>query len=216
MNIRKFFHHKQNNKTFNNTAVGAYPVALTDLEKNFLIKSISDSKYYLEFGSGGSTFLALTQTDIPFVVSVESDMDWLNHLRKWNCIVDNEKSNRLCFLHVNIGKTGNWGVPTEMDKKDLFPNYSMAPFATDKKTKFDAIFIDGRFRVACTMQAILNSDKNTKILMHDYTARPHYHVILQFLDIVDVIDTMVLFKLKDNISKKSVLDMYDKYKYDFA
>jgi len=211
MNIRKFFNRKKSD-----VRVKEYPIALSDLEKEFLVESISGSKSYLEFGSGGSTFLALTKTDIPFVVSVESDMAWLDHLREWDCIVANEADNRLRFLHVNIGKTGNWGVPVEPDKKDLFPNYSVAPFAIDSKTRFDSVFIDGRFRVACALQTILHSDTDTKILMHDYTVRPNYHIILQFLDIVDVVGSMVLFKIKREISKKDVLDMYNEYKYDFA
>lgn len=211
MNIKKLFNRKKNNAGANE-----YPIALSDLEKEFLVKSISGSKSYLEFGSGGSTFLALTKTDIPLVVSVESDMAWLNHLRKWDCITKNEAAKRLRFLHVNIGKTGDWGVPVEPDKKDLFPDYSAAPFRPGAKTKFDSVFIDGRFRVACALQTILHCDANTKILMHDYTFRLHYHVILQFLDIVDVVDTMVLFRLKSDISKKEVLAMYDEYKYIFA
>ena len=211
MNIRKFFSRKKNN-----VVSGAYPIVLSDLEKKFLIENVSGSKSYLEFGSGGSTFLVLTQTGVPLVVSVESDMAWLDHLREWDCIVANEADKRLCFLHVNIGKTGDWGVPTEMDKKDLFPDYSMAPFVTHAKTKFDTVFINGRFRVACALQTILNSAPGTKILMHDYTFRPNYHIILQFLDIVDVVDTMALFKIKTDVSKKDVLDMYNKYKYDFA
>ncbi len=211
MNIRKFFSRKKNN-----VVSGAYPIVLSDLEKKFLIENVSGSKSYLEFGSGGSTFLVLTQTGVPLVVSVESDMCWLNHLRKWDYISGNEQNMRLHFLHVNIGKTGDWGVPTEMDKKDLFPDYSVAPFVTHAKTKFDTVFIDGRFRVACALQTILNSAPGTKILMHDYTFRPNYHIILQFLDIVDVVDTMALFKIKTDVSKKDVLDMYNKYKYDFA
>lgn len=210
MNILEIFKHKKPDNSKN------YPIRLTDLEQKFLLENIQDSVYYLEFGSGGSTFLALLKTNIPHIFSVESDMGWLEHLRKWNCITTSEKDKRLHFLHINIGKTGDWGYPVETEKKALFPNYSSLPFEQKQKVKFDSVFIDGRFRVACALQTILNSDANTKILMHDFTFRPEYHVILDFLDIVDVMDTMALFKLKKDFSKKDVLAMYNQYKYNFA
>ena len=70
------------------------------------------------------------------------------------------------FQYINIGKTGEWGVPIENDKTFLFPSYSTRIFETYKD--FDVVFIDGRFRVACALQVILNCNIDTKILIHDF------------------------------------------------
>lgn len=188
-----------------------FPICLSDTERKFLVNNIKDAKKYLEFGSGGSTYIALTQTNIPNILSVESDKNWIKHLETFDVITQNKE--RLNFLHIDIGKTGDWGMPVEMDKKELWPNFSEQPFKSKKD--WDVILIDGRFRVACALQAILNSKKNVKILMHDFNNRPEYHDILRFLDIVDTADTMCMFKIKDNYDKQAVVDLYNTFKYNF-
>ncbi len=191
-----------------------FPIELTDKEKIFLIDNTKNCKSYLEYGSGGSTFLILLKTQIANITSVESDKNWIKYLRNWKIIKNSEKEQRLNFILVNIGKTRDWGRPIEVEKKrHLFPNYSKAPFFN--KNKFDLIFIDGRFRVACALQAILNCSMDTKIIMHDFTIRPEYKCILEFLEIVESVDTMVLFKIKENYDKEKILNLYEKYKFLF-
>lgn len=186
-----------------------FPIQLSDTERSFLIMHLQGAQNYLEFGAGGSTYLALTQTNIPTIVSVETDENWIKHLQKWDVISKN--NDRLKFMHIFIGKTGPWGYPLENDQKDLFPNFSTLPFQNQKK--FDVIFIDARFRVACALQAILYQPKNVKILMHDFNSRPAYHCLLEFLDIVDTADTMCLFKIKDHYNVQKLLTLYEQYKY---
>ncbi len=164
---------------------------------------------YLEFGAGGSTFLALLHSNTN-IYSVESDKNWIDSLQKWKFIQDNNK--RLLFWHVFIGKTGGYGVPIEQDKKELFPQYSLFPFLN--KQDYDVVFIDGRFRVACAVQAALHCKCDAKILMHDFNNRKNYHIVLRFLDIVDTADTMALFKIKPT-NKEILRDVYEKYKYNF-
>ena len=187
-----------------------FPIQLTKKEQDFLIKYSKNAEEYLEFGSGGSTFLMLLNTQIQHITSVESDKKWIKYLRNWKIIPNNEKK-RLKFLHINIGRTGEWGRPIDLEKKDKFPNYSLCPFINNKN--YDVVFIDGRFRVACALQTILNCNKNTKILIHDFINRPYYHSILEFTDIVDTVDTMVLLKIKDDFNKNQLISLYEKYKY---
>ena len=191
-----------------------FPIELSDNERIFLISYMKKSYSYLEFGSGGSTFLALMKTEVSDVTSVESDNNWLEYLREWETIRNAEKCKRLRFISVDIGKTGAWGVPVEIEEnKYLFPNYSQAPFSENKR--YNLIFIDGRFRVACALQTILHSDKDTKIIMHDFNNRPEYHKILKFLDINDTIDSMAVFSVKDNYNKQDLLELYEEYKYEY-
>ena len=187
-----------------------YPLILSKNEQEFLKENIAKVNTYLEFGSGGSTFICLMNSNANRIISVESDLNWIDYLRKWNIIKRAEKK-RLKFFSVNIGKVGDWGSPIEEDKKELFPDYSKNVF--NEYQDNDLIFIDGRFRVACAIQAALNSSINTKIMMHDYTNRENYHIIEQFLDVVKTVDTMALFKIKSNINKDKLLNLYEEYKY---
>ena len=187
-----------------------FPISLSDCEREFLINVSKNCSSYLEFGSGGSTYLMLKYTNIPKITSVESSVEWLNHLRHFSIISDNENA-RLKLVYIDIGKTGQWGWPLEYQKKQQFVNYSMFPFINDKK--YDFIFIDGRFRVACALQVILNCDMDTKILIHDFNMREKYHVILEFTDVIDTADSMILLKIKKQIDKVKVAKMYEEYKY---
>lgn len=187
-----------------------FPISLSESEREFLINVSKNSSSYLEFGAGGSTFLILKYTNIPKIISVESSLEWLNHLRHFSIISDNENA-RLKLVYIDIGKTGQWGWPLEYQKKQQFVNYSMFPFINDKK--YDFIFIDGRFRVACALQVILNCDMDTKILIHDFNMREKYHVILEFTDVIDTADSMILLKIKKQIDKVKVAKMYEEYKY---
>ncbi|WP_285818972.1 hypothetical protein [Helicobacter bilis] len=106
---------------------------------------------YLEFGSGGSTFLALLHSNMR-ITSVESDKEWLAHLSEWDMIKQNLSTQRLSFFHVDIDKTGAWGVPLELNKRESFPNYSKQIFT--HRNDFSMVFVDGRFRAAYILQVL--------------------------------------------------------------
>lgn len=190
-----------------------YPICLSEKERKFLIDNFEKANSYLEFGAGGSTFLALLHSNIQNIISVESDFDWIEHLREWKIIQDAENK-RLTFFHVNIGKTKEWGYPVEDSNQEKFLIYSSKVFQKEDSGSYDLVFIDGRFRVACMLQTILNCKTDTKIIMHDFNDRPEYHVFLKYVNIVDTIDTMALFKIKENINYDDVLKDYELYKYN--
>lgn len=195
-----------------------FPIRLSDNEINFLLRNLNEKKgggkginNYLEFGSGGSTFLSIMNTNAN-VYSVESDLNWINYLRKWKIINENENK-RLFFNYIDIGNVGEWGIPLEKDKEFLYENYSKYIF--NIKKDFDLVFIDGRFRIACVLQVLLNCQNNTKIIIHDFNDRPNYHSILNFLDIIDTADTMALFKIKNNNDINKIEDLYNKEKNNY-
>lgn len=189
-------------------------IRLSENEKNFLISSLGESSSYLEFGSGGSTFLALKSEMCKKIISVESDAKWLDYMRTFASIKNAQQDNRLYFEYVNIGQTGEWGIPLDASTKELFPNYSNNVFKKFEND-YDLVFIDGRFRVACVMQTILNCMHNVKIVIHDYNNRPEYHFILKYLNIDYTIDTMALFSIKNNVDKNDVLMNYENFKFDY-
>lgn len=189
-----------------------FPLRLSLNEKNFLTGCLIEAENYLEFGSGGSTFLAL-MSGCKKIVSVESDNNWIDNLKTFSLIQQGLDEKRLYFEYINTGKTGEWGVPVEESQKELFPDYSKEVFEKFEND-YGLVFIDGRFRVACVLQTILNCRKDVKIVMHDYNNRPEYHYILKYLNIDYTIDTMAQFSIKNNIDKNDVLISYENYKYN--
>lgn len=192
----------------------AFDLIMSEKEKELFIRTIKDPyiKNYLEFGSGGSTFTALLNTDAK-VFSVESNLDFINHLRTWDYILQEENKNRLVFEHIEIGKVGKWGKPLEIEKKTLFPNYYESIF---KKydVRFDCILIDGRFRIASTLNSILHGGIFTKFIIHDFWNRAEYRLLLKYLDVIEYEETMLVAQAKGNIDINQLIKDINKFKYN--
>jgi hypothetical protein len=192
---------------------------MTENEQELFKKYIYSSKVYLEFGSGGSTIAALINSDRK-IYSIESSKDWIEKMKqKYEIILKGEKSGQLNLIHVDIGKTGNWGVPimiTDDNKTDKFLNYSQSQFERHREMKMaDFVLIDGRFRVACCLKTLLETGENTVIMFHDFWNRPQYHIIKKYVNIIDGIDTLMICKKKYNISDDEIRNEYDNYKYNY-
>lgn len=176
----------------------------TELFERHLKKAVK----YFEFGSGGSTKLA-TRNNVE-VYGVESDKFWVDTLHK--------EAGPLCKVeYVDIGPTKAWGYPVDNTHQEKFTDYSEAIMRYD--TAFDFILVDGRFRVACTLNAIkhtLARQENiadTLIYIHDFWDRADYHVVLEFLDTEHVAESAGLFRLKANINPALLDKVLEKYKY---
>lgn len=181
---------------------------MSEEETKLLEKYIFCSKRYFEFGSGGSTKLA-ARNNLE-VYGVESDKLWVETLYK-------EIGEYCKVSYIDIGPTKEWGYPINYENKNKFPDYHSA--ILQHTEPFDLILIDGRFRVACTLNSvkqILVSQKNinaTRIFIHDFWDRSEYHVVLEFLDLVDKVDTAGVFSVKDKVSLARVDFLLEKYKY---
>ena len=191
-----------------------YPMLMSPSEKDLLKKYTSTSKEYLEFGSGGSTFYVLKNSPSAMVISVESDAGWIEFIRKWNYIRESEK-NRLRIHIVDIGQTGEGGVPVQMERKHSFPDYSSSVFSQINPEYIDTVLVDGRFRVACILQTILHCSQDVVILVHDFKNRFYYHAILNFLDEIEFTETLAVFKIKPDINYDKVRECYEYFKYDW-
>ena len=190
-----------------------FPIRLTSAEKAFFLEQVRGASCYLEYGAGGSTFLILKETSIPDATSVESDPHWLDYLRNWPLIRENE-GKRLHFLHVDIGKTRAWGLPRQISMIKHFPDYSALPFRSGKK--YDTVFIDGRFRIACAAAAIRHCSPAAKILIHDFDWRPQYRCLLDFLEVVGTADTLALFRIKAPVDPQRINRLYESHKDDYT
>lgn len=189
-----------------------YKFRMTKGEQDVFNKYVKNSKNYLEFGSGGSTLRVLQKSKAK-IHSVESSTEWIEYLSKYYFI--REATNKRLFFHyVNIGQTGRWGFPVSKESEQLFPNYSKDVFNTLDLNEIDTVLIDGRFRVACALSVILNlSHDNTTILIHDFWNREIYHTVLKYLTKVDKVDTLGVFKIKNDVDIAMVKQDYDIYKF---
>lgn len=172
---------------------------------------LKKSERYFEFGSGGSTKLAV-RNNIE-VHGVESDKFWVDTLKQETgpqCKVD----------YVDIGPTKEWGYPVDNSHREKFPRYSQAIMQHDKA--FDLILVDGRFRVACTLNAIKQTlEKREKrdetvIFIHDFWNRHDYHVVLEFLDMRDRVESAGAFNIKPAVDRATLTALIEKYQYVVA
>ena len=107
-----------------------------------------------------------------------------------------------------------WGHPGKRATIDEVINYSTHMKNLDQHLQhdIDLIFIDGRFRVACCLKChdIMNDD--CVIIFDDFINRPHYHVVLEYFNIIEktIDNRMVVLKKKVNISvPKEVVSKYE-------
>jgi hypothetical protein len=182
----------------------------------FRIK-LKAASQYLEYGSGGSTYLA-AQLGLSFIC-VDSDKYFLESVK--NKIKKNGLYNDKLqiFKHAYIGLTGPWGKPVCFKKPSearlkLFASYSEPPEACLSKTFTpDLILVDGRFRVACALKIIklLRKSTNWTLIVDDYTIRPQYKILENFGMLNQHIGRMAIFSCKTDLNDIELESMIKKY-----
>lgn len=184
---------------------------MTQAERALFGRFLQHAESYFEFGSGGSTVWAVRRGLIAH--GVESDQAWVNSLKK--CL--GEK----CRVEaVDIGPTGDWGLPLSSKHREKFPDYSLS--ILKHECEFDRILVDGRFRVACTLAAVQHimkrgqSIEDTRIFIHDFWNRPVYHVVLEFLDEVESVESAGIFKIKAGLVPETLEKTWKKWAHNPA
>jgi hypothetical protein len=173
---------------------------------------IDASKRYLEFGSGESTIYAAGSPNILRIDSVESSAAFVKEsLENNEAIARALVSGKLRFHIIDIGRSGAWGFPEQVEKQHLWPNYCLSVFA--RKSDHDMVLIDGRFRVACALTSFLSTPKGCRILIHDFPNRPQYHVVLRYFEVMDQADTMVVLAKKKDPDTRKIKALLRKYQY---
>lgn len=159
----------------------------------------------LEFGCGGSTLVAARQ--VRRIVSVDSDAAWLAKVQADLAGAAVE----FTPVHIDIGPVGDWGYPTDEGRLRDWPRYHSQIWRGMGGSP-DAVLIDGRFRVACLLQAIIHCKPECVFLFHDFTDRPHYHAVQKHVDVLTRVDTLAVMRAKQQVDGKAVLhDLFDHY-----
>jgi hypothetical protein len=158
-------------------------------------KYLSQATNYLEYGSGGSTVFASKFENIKKIKSIESDSEWALKI---------QKETRTEMNYINLGEIGGCGTPIDLSTKHLWHKYSQ-----NYSDEFDLVLIDGRFRVACFLDICLKG--NPIILFHDFLDRPEYHIVLDFCQVIDFIDTLVVLKINEELDLERIKELYSTY-----
>lgn len=156
----------------------------------------------LEYGSGGSSVLALRSNRGNQLYSCETDSLWLARLSSF--LTEEGLSERFHPLHCDVGPTKQWG----------YPDFTHADFTHDRGTQFllaawkpwsmlraqkinpDFVLIDGRWRVPSFLSAVINCQAPIKILFDDYLERKHYHVVESIQAPTRMIGRAALFEVE--------------------
>lgn len=142
---------------------------------------------------------------------MESDKRWVDALH-------NEIGPLCQVKHVDIGPTKEWGYPVDETCRSKFPDYSAAIHTHQEA--FDFILVDGRFRIACTLNAIkhciAHSDdlNSSAMFINDFWDRPDYHVVLKYLDVIVQEETAGVFSIKSKVEVEKLES--DLMKYNFT
>jgi hypothetical protein len=186
------------------------PSFRTKEEIEWFRESIKNCNFYLEFGSGGTTFIAAQERKK--IISIESDQFFQRSLIKKMKKKGVYDVNKQKFTFKNIGLTKEWGYPIF---KKHSSQYSEIKSLINDNNYPDFILIDGRYRVACAIKILIlyENVKNKVILaIDDYRPRDHYHILEKYLSEKQLIGDIAIFDL--NVVKNleeliSLLSIYE-------
>jgi hypothetical protein len=158
---------------------------------------------YLEWGTGGSTLLAVNRGNT--VVSVESDSLWAAGVRARREIAEAVSAGRATILHADIGPVGAFGHPQGRDHMDRWISYLYLPWKewSRRGATPDLVYVDGRFRVACCLSVIValaeaaSTGKMPLVLVHDISdTRPFYNPIFDFYEVIEAVGSLCLLRVR--------------------
>lgn len=174
------------------------PMIKGNLDKLLFYKYLDKATHYMEFGSGGSTYQASIRPNIKSINTVESDSKWIQKLKG--------KIIHPCIYYNYIDiKAENilYGYPGKSCSTTDMKKYSDVKVPSDT----DFVLIDGRFRVACCLKLFNQVNDTCVIAFDDFLFRKHYHIILDYYDIIEKTtdNSLVILKKKSGVSPPAEL-----------
>lgn len=162
----------------------------------FLRDHLAKAQVYLEYGSGGSTVLASSYPLL--LVTVESDRRFLD------AALAKASGGRaeIVAVHAALGVIGPGGSPIVNWPKhrsiEKGRRYTSAPWEhlTERRAMPDLILVDGRYRVAATLESLLRlpAHSNALFVVDDFAERDYYQPILEFAEKPEYIDRLLAFR----------------------
>ena len=154
---------------------------------------LTENTTFFEFGSGCTTIIAKYYAKKTY--AVEGNKEW------YEKGIKNGLKDILIFKDIKPDGTGSlWSSPGKDSNLDDWKNYFQS---YKKEYNADVILIDGRFRVACTLDIFDKITEDTIVLIHEYF-RPQYLIIENYYDYIYHWDTLYMFRKKPNINSISL------------
>lgn len=171
---------------------GAPVLTMPAAEADWLCATYRGSKVILEYGSGGSTVLAAGMAGTT-VFSVESDADWADRMAAY--FAENPPVGTVHLHPVDIGPTGKWGAPRSNGGWRRYHRYPVSVWDRADFVQPDLILIDGRFRAACLLTAMMRTTRPVTVLFDDYAGRAPYHAVERWITPVERRGRMARFEV---------------------
>lgn len=197
MSLRDFKSHARFCLPRSLPSISAETTELPQSVIDFLKQNLAPDKVFLEFGSGGST--SITSSLGTKVLSVESDPKYVAAIRNLpNTIA----------IQADFGIVGPYGTPIfypfRKMRRKWGESYSNLVWNLFPDLNVDFVLIDGRYRVACALSAILrNHSSDYYILVDDYVSREEYHIINEFAQLIEVLEKrLAIFQVKGEIIER--------------
>lgn len=171
-------------------------IRMTDRELEVFVSYIEQFDHYLEFGCGGSTYLAADRS-LESIWSVESDPEWIEDVKRQ---VEG-LSGRVNFHHADVGKVGKWGRPLAPVEARHAARYYLQIFDRIDLSKPHLCLVDGRFRLQCAILSKMMLHEDSVILFHDFVNRPHFNEHRDLLGVMNATDTLAEMRAGGNTLK---------------
>lgn len=204
-------------------------ICMTNDESILLDKYLSNSSNYFEYGGGGSTYFACTKSNINHIYCVESNDQWVNKIKEQDICKKRLNNQELTFFIIQINKNMSQNILANhllKSENKVYQNnwekYSncISNLDTNILNTIDFVLVDGRFRVGCTLMAIKYVNNDCIIAIHDFyfsgkscNRYETYCVVEKYLDKIEEIGQLVIFKKKENIDYSLLMEDYQKMKY---
>jgi hypothetical protein len=178
---------------------------------------IERADVYVEYGSGGATLLAADHASL--VVSVESDRHYRHLVQK--ALDAAPRRGRVELIHGRIGPTAEWGNPIlRVDIRAVSGrHYATAPWSVLERAggrRADLILIDGRYRMACALGAMLSPlGRDAPMLIDDFEGRASYQELLDFVDVIERPGRSILARAKSSLDRAHVAAAFERYVRDW-
>jgi hypothetical protein len=170
----------------------------------FLSGLAPHARVYGEYGVGASTSWMAERTSAR-IIGVDSSSEWIEKVRA------SVPPERVDLRHVDVGPLGAWGRPKDFSRRHAFRDYVGGLWNRDQRP--DLVLIDGRFRVACFLKSCLEAAPGTHIVVDDYTKRPEYRVMAEFVPPKDVNERQALFVVPTAIDRSSFSEELERFIY---
>ena len=186
---------------------------MSEAELGLFVSFAKCSDNYLEFGTGGSTCLAASNVRNS-ITALDSSAAWIDKVAEY--CSDSKLPIAPNLIHVDIGPTGDWGYPTDPTTRHRWSSYHSNIWADANTLDVDLFLIDGRFRVACFVQAVLHAKPNAVILMHDFQSRKQYHVVREIAREVATVEDMSVFLPVGGETRHRAREILQAYEFESA